>query len=204
MDVDTLLTTTRSVRRKLDLDRPVPPDVVAECLRIAQQAPIAGALVNAFRWLIVDDPQVKAQLAPIVRADGEASYARYGHLVAPRTLASGQHLLASLERVPVFVLACLHGRPAGGNGMLTAFYGSVYPAVWNLQLALRSRGLGSTIIGYHLAEHEPDVARILGIPTDVTQVAMLAAGYATTDTFRPGARPPLEQVTYRNHWGEQL
>ena len=92
----------------------------------------------------------------------------------PRNLASGRHLLSVLEQIPVYITACLHGRPSGDNAVLTGFYGSVYPAVWSLQLALRSRGLGSTIVGYHLAEHEPDVARILGIPDDVTQVAMLA------------------------------
>ncbi|WP_067682190.1 nitroreductase family protein [Nocardia miyunensis] len=201
MDVDTLLTTTRSVRRKLDLRRPVEPEVLTECLRIAQQAPIAGAFAESFRWLVIDDPGTKSALAQIIRADGEASFAKYGDRVPPRALASGRHLLSVLEQIPVYVTACLHGRPSGDNALLSAFYGSVYPAVWSLQLALRSRGLGSTIVGYHLAEHESDVAHILGIPADVTQVAMLAVAYTTTDTFRPGARPALDRITYRNQWG---
>ncbi|WP_019930423.1 nitroreductase family protein [Nocardia sp. BMG111209] len=201
MDADTLLTTTRSVRRKLDLDRPVEPDILTDCLRIAQQAPIAGAFAAGFRWLVVDDQDTKDQLAPIIRADGEKSFATYGAGLPPRTLASGRHLLATLERIPVYVIACLRGRPTGDHALLTAFYGSVYPAVWSLQLALRSRGLGSTIVGYHLAGHESDVARILGIPPEVTQVSMLAVGHTTTGTFRPGARPPVEEITYRNRWG---
>ncbi|WP_405164594.1 nitroreductase family protein [Nocardia sp. NBC_01499] len=201
MDIDTLLTTTRSVRRKLDLDRPVEPEVLAECLRIAQQAPIAGVFVEEFRWLVVDDQQAKDQLAQLIRSAGEKSQAAYGHLVTPSTLTSGRHLLAVLERIPVYVVACLRGRPAGDNGALTAFYGSAYPAVWSLQLALRARGLGSTIVGYHLGEHESEAAQILGIPTDVTQVAMLAIGYTTTTTFRTATRPPLQEITYYNRWG---
>lgn len=201
MDTDTLLTTTRSVRRKLDLTRAVEPDVLTACLTIAQQAPIAGALADGFRWLVIDDQGVKNELAQLIRTAGTASQAKYGHLVAPSALASGKHLLDTLERIPVYVAACLHGRPAGGNGSLSAFYGSVYPAVWSLQLALRSRGLGSTIVGYHLENHESDAARILGIPPDVTQVALLAVGYATTSNFRPARRPPIGRITYRNRWG---
>ncbi|GAA5067864.1 nitroreductase family protein [Nocardia callitridis] len=201
MNIDTLLTTTRSVRRKLDLDRPVEPELLAECLRTAQQAPFAGAFVESFRWLVVTDQETKEQLAHLIRAGGEKSQAEYGHLVSPRTLASGRHLLAVLERIPVYVIACMHGRPGGDNATQTAFYGSAYPAVWSLQLALRARGLGSTIIGYHLGEHESDTARILGIPDDVTQVAMLAIGYTTTDKFHPAPRPPLAEITYYNRWG---
>jgi nitroreductase len=200
MDADTLLTTTRSVRRKLDLDRPVEPEVLEECLRIAQQAPIAGAFRDGFRWLVVSDPDLKARLAAPIREPGLASQAAYGHLASARSLASGRHLLDNLERIPAYVLACLHGAPGGNNAALSAFYGSVYPAVWSLQLALRSRGLGSTIVGYHLADREHEVAELLGIPEDVTQVAMLAVGYTTTPDFQPAARPPIRDVTYWNHW----
>ncbi|MQY22229.1 nitroreductase family protein [Nocardia macrotermitis] len=201
MDNDTLLTTTRSVRRKLDLGRRVEPELLAECLRIAQQAPMAGSLLESFRWLVVDDQETKTQLAQFIRSGGEKSQAAYGHLVPPRTLASGQHLLAVLERIPAYVMACLPGRPSGDNASSTAFYGSAYPAVWSLQLALRTRGLGSTIVGYHLAEFEAETAHILGIPPEITQVATLAIGYTTTSTFRPATRPPLEQITYHNRWG---
>lgn len=201
MDADALLTTTRSVRRKLDLDRAVEPEVLTECLRIAQQAPIAGGLASGFRWLVIRDQELKERIARPIREEGLVSQKQYGHLAAPRTLASGRYLLDVLERVPVYVVACMHGRPAGGNGYLSAFYGSVFPAVWSLQLALRTRGLGSTIIGYHLGDREPEVARILGIPDDVTQVTMLAVGYTTTADFRPAARPPVEEITYHDRWG---
>jgi nitroreductase len=201
VDPDTLLTTTRSVRRRLDLDRPVEPEVLTECLRIAQQAPIAGALRSAFRWLVIRDQELKAKLAVPIREVGVRSQEAYGHLVAPRDLASGRQLLTFLERVPVFVAACMHGRPQGGNAELSAFYGSVYPAVWSLQLALRSRGLGSTIVGYHLAGREQEVAELLGIPDDVTQVSMLAVAYTTKTDFHPAERPPVEEITYYDRWG---
>jgi len=204
MDPDTVLTTTRSVRRKLDLERPVEAQTLSDCLRIAQQAPIAGALLGGFRWLVIRDPEMKSRLAEPIRAAGLGSQARYGHLVEPRTLASGRYLLEVLERVPVFVAACLHGRPEGAdNGQLSAFYGSVYPAVWSLQLALRSRGLGSSIVNYHLAEHEQRVAELLGIPAEVTQVCLLAVGHATSARFRPAERPRIEEITYYERWGAE-
>jgi len=204
MDIDALLTTTRSVRRKLDLERPVEPHILADCLRIAQQAPIAGAFLKGFRWLVIDDQETKNELAQYIRTGGEASQAAYGHLTAPRNLASDRYLPDVLERIPVYVMACLEGRPGGDNGALSAFYGSVYPALWSLQLALHARGLGSTIVGYHLAQHEFQVGRLLDIPPEVTQVSLLAIGYTTPGTFRPAARPPLDRITYRNRWGARL
>jgi nitroreductase len=201
VDADTLLTTTRSVRRKLDLDRPVEPDTLTECLRIALQAPIASALLPAFRWLVVRDPDLRAGIAAPMREAGRESQERYGHLAPPRTLASGRHLLDVLDRVPVFVAACLRGQPGPTNADRSAFYGSAYPALWSLQLALHSRGLGSTLVGYHLGAREREVADVLGIPEDVTQVGMLAVAHTTTASFRPAARPAVEDVTYVDRWG---
>jgi nitroreductase len=206
MDADTLLTTTRSVRRKLDLDRPVAPEVITECLTIAMQAPIAGALLSALRWVVVRDPTLRSAIADLVRPAGLASMERYGRGANPRTLSSGRYLLDVLERVPAFVIPCLCGRPEGPHAYLSAFYGSAYPAIWSFQLALRSRGLGSTIFGYHLADHQADVAALLGIPEDVTQITMLPVAYTTTTDFHPAARPPIETITYQDRWpdGEEV
>lgn len=201
MDVDTLLTTTRSVRRKLDLDRPVEPEVLAECLRIALQAPAAGALLSSIRWLVIRDQATRSAVAEHVREPARAAQAQFGHLVSQATLASSRHLLDVLDRVPVFVLAAMIGRPAGPGADANVFYGSVYPAIWSFQLALRSRGLGTTITGYHLDGHEADVAALLGIPDDVTQVALLPVAYLTTTDFRPAARPSVQSVTYYERWG---
>jgi nitroreductase len=202
MDAETLLTTTRSVRRKLDLDRAVEPEVITDCLRIAMQAPAAGAVLQGVRWIVIRDPALKAAVAAHVREAGLASQARYGDRVSPATLASGRHLLDVLHQVPVLVLSCLAGRPEGDPAYLNAFYGSVYPAIWSFQLALRARGLGTTITGYHLNGHEEDVAALLGIPPGVTQIALLPVAYTTTTSFRPAARPAVEDITYYEHWGQ--
>jgi nitroreductase len=201
MDAETLLTTTRSVRRKLDLTRPVEPQVIADCLRIAMQAPAASSLLPRLRWVVVSDPALKAAIAPHVREPGLASQARYGGQASAATLASGRRLLDVIDRVPVLVLPCMAGRPGSEQVFLNAFYGSVYPAIWSFQLALRSRGLGTTITGYHLNGHQADVAALLGIPDDVTQIALLPVAYTTTTDFRPAARPRIETITYHDHWG---
>jgi nitroreductase len=200
MDVETLLTTTRSVRRKLDLDRPVEPEVITDCLRIAMQAPIASALLPSLRWLVIRDPAIRAKIAAPVREAGYESQAKYGHLVDEKSLASGRHLLDVLDRVPVLVVLCLGGRPGSDPAFANAFYGSAYPALWSFQLALRSRGLGSTFVGYHLASREQEVAESLCIPEDVTQITLLPVAYTTTTEFRPAARPPVDEITYYDRW----
>jgi nitroreductase len=201
VDAEMLLTTTRSVRRKLDLDRPVEAEVITDCLRIAMQAPAAGAMLQGIRWIVIREAGLKAEIARHVREPGLAAQARYGDRVAPATLASGRHLLEVLHRVPVLVLSCLVGRPDADPVWANAFYGSAYPAIWSFQLALRTRGLGTTITGYHLSGREADVAALLGIPEDVTQIALLPVAYTTTDTFRPAARPAVDDITYYERWG---
>lgn len=211
MDSDHLLSTTRAVRRKLDLDRPVEPEVITECLRLAIQAPTPGN-AQSWRFLIVRDQERKnalgrifrevgtAYLAGIASAAGDA--ARSGGLA--RNLASGQHLIDVIERVPVFVIPCLQGRPPqGGNGALSVFYGGIFPAVWSFQLALRSRGLGSTLTSYHLVR-EAEAAAILGIPDDVSQVGLLPVAYTTVEDFRPAKRTPVEEISYLDTWGQPL
>lgn len=201
MDVDTLLTTTRSVRRKLDLDRPVEPQVLSDCLRIAMQAPGSTGLMAGLRWIVVRDPALKAAIAAHVSEPGRASQARFGHTVSTATLESGRHLLDVLHRVPVLVLPCMAGRPEGNQVYVNAFYGSVYPAIWNFQLALRTRGLGTAITSYHLNGHEADVADLLGLPDEVTQITLLPVAYTTTNEFHPAERPAVEDITYYERWG---
>jgi nitroreductase len=202
MDAETLLTTTRSVRRKLDLNRPVEPEVITDCLRIAMQAPAAGVMVQGVRWLVIRDPGLKAAVAAHVREPGLAAQARFGDRVSPATLASGRYLLDVLHQVPVLVLSCLVGRPGTDPVYVNAFYGSVYPAIWSFQLALRARGLGTTITGYHLNGHEAEVAALLSIPPDVTQIALLPVAYTTTTAFHPAVRPAIEDITYCERWGQ--
>ncbi|MEU4519016.1 nitroreductase family protein [Amycolatopsis sp. NPDC024027] len=204
MDAETVLTTTRSVRRKLDLGREVPQHVLDDCLRIAQQAPAAGSLAAQFRWLLVRDADTKAKIAACNRETAEAAWKKYGHLVEERALASAQHLVRNLERVPVLAIPCMIGRPPADAFTQSAYFGSAYPAIWSFQLALRARGLGSSICGYHLQNHEPEVAKLLGIPDDVMQISLLAVAYTTQRDFRPAARPDIEDITYLDTWDSPL
>ncbi|MEV4147916.1 nitroreductase family protein [Amycolatopsis sp. NPDC049691] len=202
MEIDHLLSTTRAVRRKLDLDRPVEPKVLEECLTLALQAPTPGN-AQAWRWLVVRDQGVKERLGALFREVGEAYLAERAKEGPSRALASGRHLIDVIERVPVFVIPCLRGRPTGDNATDAAFYGGIFPAVWNFQLALRSRGLGSTLTTYHLSR-EAEAAEILGVPDGHTQAGLLPVAYTTTPDFKPAERVPLSEVAYLDHWGTPL
>jgi nitroreductase len=207
MDADHLLSTTRAVRRKLDLDRPVENEVLTQCLRLAVQAPTPGA-AETWRWLIIRDQHLKNQIGALFREVGteylrqrrEAAGDAAEHGAMARAFASGQYLIDVIERVPVFVIPCLLGRPQGGNAQLSVFYGGIFPAVWSFQLALRARGLGSTLTSYHLYR-EAEAAKVLGIPDDVTQVGLLPVAYTTVPDFKPAPRRPVEDVTYLDTWG---
>jgi nitroreductase len=202
---DGLLTTTRSVRKRLDLDRPVPVGLVRDCLRIAQQAPTASN-IQGWHFLLVSDPVKRAALAGIYRAamaDHLAELPVFSPPTDPqtrRTYESAAHLGEVLHRVPMLVVACIEGRPEGlPHAYAAALYGSIHPAVWSFMLALRARGVGSSWTSIHL-RREPEAAALLGIPDGVTQVALLPIGYFTGDTFRPAARPSVDTITHLDGW----
>lgn len=202
--IDHVLSTTRSVRRKLDLDRPVEDDVLLDCLRLAIQAPTPSNS-QAWRWLIVRDQSSKDRLGALYRDIGDKYLQRRQGATgtASRVMTSARHLVDVIERVPVLVVPCLTGRPTGDNASLAGFYGGIFPAVWGFQLALRSRGLGSTLTTFHL-HHEAEAAAILGLPDDVTQVALLPVAYTTTDDFKPAPRTPVEDITFLDRWGQSI
>jgi nitroreductase len=211
VQTDRLLTTTRSVRRRLDLTRPVEREVVLECLRIALQAP-SGGNSQPWRWLIVDDPAVRARLAELYRrshdpylAASRAAARQAGHAGMDRILDSSQYLSDHLHEVPLLVVPCALQRLPGNASVFdtAGLYGSIVPAVWNLMLALRSRGLGSAYTTLHL-NYEREAAEVLGIPETVTQVAMIPVAYHTGDSFQPAKRRPVEQVVYLNRWRRKL
>lgn len=202
-DTDRLLSTTRSVRRRLDLTRPVPRSVVLDCIRLAVQAPTGGN-AQSWRWLAVDDAETRAALADLYRrsADRYLTAYRRDDMAAQtqRVLDSADYLVGVLAEVPVLVIPCCKGRPVGSSPMaLASFYGSILPAVWSFQLALRSRGLGSCLTTLHLA-FEAEARELLAIPEDVTQVALLPVAYTTGDEFSPAGRGPVEHITYWNRW----
>lgn len=201
---DRLLSTTRAVRRRLDLDRPVERDVLLECLRLAVQAPTGGN-AQGWRWLFVTDPEKKEALADLYREAG-AGYlassraAGTGDAQTDRVLDSAIYLSEHLGRVPVLLVPCLEGRPRAPKPVEAAsFWGSILPAVWSFQLALRSRGLGSTFTTLHLA-FERRAGELLGIPREYSQAGLLPVAYTVGTQFSPAARPPVEQITYWDRW----
>ncbi|WP_275295535.1 nitroreductase family protein [Amycolatopsis sp. La24] len=202
MDAVTLLTTTRSVRRKLDLDRPVPKAVLEDCLRIAQQAPAASFLSEAQHWVVVLDPALRKEIAGITREAAEEAWRQYGSLAGERAMISSRHLVGHLDQVPALVLPCLPGPVPTGTAELSAYYGSIYPAIWSFQLALRTHGLASSLCSYHLGGREADVARILGIPDDVAQIGLLAVAYSTQREFSPAARPAVTDILSFDGWAK--
>lgn len=203
-ETDRLLSTTRSVRRRLDLDRPVEPAVVLDCIRLAVQAP-TGSNGQGWRWMVITDQAKRTAIAQAYNAIGQAYLAAAAESTEEaqtrRVYESAVALTEFLDRVPVFVIPCIHGRVDGApNGVAASTYGSIMPAAWSFLLALRSRGLGSVWTTLHLFQ-EKEVAELLGIPDDVTQVALFPVAYTVGTSFKPAARPPVEEITYWDSWG---
>ncbi|MDP7701855.1 nitroreductase family protein [Mycobacterium sp. TY815] len=203
--VDELLTTTRAVRKRLDLTRPVSRDVVMECIRLAMQAPTASNAQD-WRWVVVTDPGKRAAIAEIYRSVG-AEYlvhaaANSENPQTKRVYQSALGLTDTLAKVPVLVIPCLLQSIDESNRLAAASaWASIIPAGWSFLLALRSRGLGSVWTTMHLAR-EREVADLLGIPSSVTQAALFPVAYTIGTDFRPAARPPAETITFFDEWGE--
>lgn len=209
--IDRLLTTTRAVRRRLDFERPVERDVVLDCIRLALQAP-SGGNRQPWRWLVVDDADIRGQLADVYRRGYAPYMAEQKRVVeaaggdpANAIITSSDYLAEHLHEVPVHVIPCflmrLDERPSSADA--AGFYGSILPAVWSFMLALRSRGLGSAFTTLHL-HHEREAAELLGVPYDtVTQIGLLPVAYTIGSEFRPADRRSPEDVTYFNGWRQK-
>jgi len=203
-ETDRLLSTTRAVRRRLDLARPVERDVILDCIRLAQQAPTASN-TQTWRWVVVTDAGLRQEIATIYKGIAEVGLPRAREHYAQdaqttRVYDSAEWLAQHLHEVPVHVVPCVSGYdPRAGNAAAAALYGSIYPAVWSFQLALRSRGLGSALTTLHLYR-EAEVAKLLGIPDGVTQVALLPVAYTAGTDFFPARRPPPESIVHWDTW----
>lgn len=209
LTVDELLTSTRSVRKRLDFDRTVPREVLIECLDLALQAP-TGSNAQGWQWVFVEDPAKKKALADIYRtnatpylnqpkpAHGDVRDEQMG---AVRN--SAMYLNENMEKAPVLMIPCLEGRPDGYDvGMQAPYWGSLLPAVWSFMLALRSRGLGSAWTTLHLiGEGERQAAGLLGIPYDTyAQGGLFPVAYTKGTDFKPANRLPAEQFTHWDSW----
>lgn len=204
-DAVTVLTTTRAVRRRLELDRPVEPGLIRRCIEIALQAPSASDR-QSWHFVVVTDPERRAALAEVYR---DAFAARRAEPSPPggnaplsrRTGASVMHLVEHLHRVPALVVPCVDSRietmPLAHQA---AGWASILPAVWSFMLAGRAHGLGTVLTTVHL-DREAEAAAILGIPRDeVTQAGLVAVGH-TSGQFRPAARRPVDDVVHWDGWG---
>jgi nitroreductase len=217
--IDRLLTTTKAVRRRLDLTRPVERDAVVECVRLASYAPNASNS-QEWRWVIVDDPELRAQVgeqyrrvtvpavAPMLERklqDGDEAGARISRSIL--------YLAEHMHEVPVLVIPCydvaaaherygrLRGPEYAPNQMEPGMYASIYPAVWSFLLALRSRGFGSVLTTAHQLD-QPAMAAILGLPDTWFQTALLPVAHTTGGDFTPSPRAPVEDsIIWNRHAG---
>jgi nitroreductase len=213
---DDVLTTTRAVRKRLDLSRPVETEVLVECLRLAMQAP-TGSNRQGWEWIFVTDPETRKRVGQVYRekflinsaanraADPVAVYGADDVRADgfSKLMGSVGYLAEVIGDVPVLMIPCLQGRVETTSvNVSAAQWGSIMPAVWSFMLALRERGLGSVWTSAHLKEDgEKQVADILGIPMeDYTQVGLFPIAYTIGTDFSPAKRLPPETVMHINHW----
>ncbi len=211
LSADEVLTTTRAVRRRLDFDRPVAPELLRECAEIAQQAP-NGANKQRWDFVFVTDPELKARLADLwrlgfVRPTGAPSRAPSrlspwgsGQAALSRSVS---HLYENMHRAPALLVPCIR---IGSRDELddptarAGAFGSVIPAVWSFMLAARERGLGTAWTTPHLY-YEREVAELLGIPyATVAQVALTPVAHTIGTVFHPAPRVPVDELLHWNAW----
>ena len=212
LTVDEVLSTTRAVRKRIDLERPVDMAVVEECLELALQAP-TGSNAQGWQFVVVTDPQKRAALGALYarafeRYRTQPNVATNLHLDDPvlhpvqeRVMSSAEYLAEHMAEMPVMVLPCIKGRLEGLPVVRqAAIWGSILPAAWSFMLAARSRGLGTSWTTMHL-NFEEEAAAVLGIPFDeYTQAALIPLGWTKGTDFKPGARIPLESVLHVDTW----
>jgi nitroreductase len=197
-EVDHVLSTARSVRRKLDFNRPISKQDLAACINVAVQAPTGLAGEN-WRFLVVTDPTQKKLIADIYcEVLLQLSESR-GITLKPTHNA----LMERLHEIPCMVFVFAIGEPGDDVSGQIGFYGSILPAAWSLMLAMRARGIGTTWTSL-LASRTDDIARILNVPEGVTQTVMLPAAYTLGAKLKVAERLKAADVTFSDRWGERF
>lgn len=204
LSAEEVLTTTRSVRKRLDLERPVSRETITECIEIAHQAP-TGSNAQGWSWMIVDDPAKKQAIADHYR-DIYYPYREQNSRLpddaqAQRISDSANHLAEVLHEVPAMVIPLHAGRLEGADSFRQASaWGSILPAVWSFMMALRSKGLGSAWTTLHLPR-EKEVAELLGIDHGAwTQAGLFPVAYTVGTEFKLAKRRPVEDFLHWNEW----
>lgn len=202
---DKLLTTTRAVRKRLDLARPVEREVLLECINIAQQSPTGGNRMR-WHWMVVQDEAKRRELGQIYRDASEEYFATdqpsgdHNPEQTERVRDSARYLRDVMGQAPALVIPCAAGDPAEMNlAAQASFFGSIVPATWSFMLALRSRGLGTcyTTLHLNLAQRTAD---LLSIPDGYTQIALLPIAYTKGTDFKAVNRPPVEEIVSFDTW----
>lgn len=214
LSVDEVLATTRAVRKRLDFDKPVEPEVIKECLESAIQSP-TGSNMQSWQWMVVTDADKRQALGDLYRQGWEQYVTMQGSVATvdtggdadraaqqDRVLDSAEYLAQNFHRVPVMMIPILPGRMDGLPAMAaTSMLGSILPGAWSFMLAARERGLGTAWTTIHLM-FEQQAAEVLGIDYEnYTQCALITCGYSQGTDFKPAKRPPIESVLHWDSWG---
>lgn len=206
---DELLSTTRTVRKRLDLDRPVPMELIKECIEIALQAP-SGSNRQTWHWLVITDQEKRAAIGEYYRRSVDSyleSSGAAGRLYADdpdrapvqqRVGSSVAYLGERMGEVPVLVIPCLQVKSLGA-GNQAGIWGSILPAAWSYCLAARARGLGTAWTTLHMT-YEQEISELLGLPEEIRQSVLLPTAYYTGDTFKPAPRQPLDDILHIDNW----
>lgn len=214
LDPDALLTTTRAVRKRLDLTRPVPDDLIRECVDVAMQAP-SGSNMPTMRFVVIRDPEIKAAVGEIYRQCYSIYKSMDGVYIGSidkgdsdanaqqqRSASSADYLGEQMGNAPVLVIGCTEsGRADNVPAMMaSSMLGNILPAMWSFMLAARARGLGTAWTTVHLMM-EQQVADIVGIPFEsVQQVCLTPVAFTQGTEFKPAARPPADSVIRWDLW----
>ena len=223
-EIDLLLTTTKAVRRRLDLTRPVPRELLLECIEIGCFAPNASN-AQEWHWVVVDDPVLRRAVGEQYRKLTEPPVQQMlgtklslGDYAGARISQSILWLAAHMSEVPAIVIPCYDVEAAearyrelipdpalrerGGvetHAMTSGMYASILPAVWNFQLALHSRQLGSVLTTAHQGDRAA-MAEILGLPDGWDQTCLIPVGFTIGAGFSRSRRKPVDDVVVWNRF----